>query len=250
MYIPGLIFILVLFIFQDRFKVISKSNQLSFNFVFYLLLGIASLVIYRTYSKAGAIALAVILILFAFMHKNRILLFMSCIVVFMIFFTESSGVYKRFERDLAIREQFGDYGKTLMFTGRVGLWEKNWDRFLYYQPIHKIFGYEGGMGTHSDYLRILLDNGIIGFILYLSILIMVFLKLMNGIKMKQDPFLWKIIVSALFSHISFVIISFGLTPSLQVDIQWFHWGIVGIALTKMRDLEKSIKSTDSVWKMK
>lgn len=226
------IFILILFFYHKKFK--GGINSL----IFYLLLGLNSLLIYRTYSKSAAITLVVILILFTIYSKRKILLFFVSVVIFGIFFSESSGVYKRIQFDLEVREKFGEYGETLMFTGRVGIWERNWNRYLSYKPLQKLIGYSTA-GAHNDFLRVLLDNGFLGLILYIAILAAIFIKLFNFLRLETDEFYKNLLFIALLSQVSFILTCFGTTPSLYTDYQWFHWGLVGIALTQVKNRQNN-----------
>ncbi len=231
----GIIFVLILLFYFSKIR----RNQ---NFFFlYLLLGLSILVVYRTYSRWGMISLAVFLILYSIYYKRKIVMIISFLLIFFVFFQTKSGIYARFETEMSTREKFGD---RLMFTGRVGLWEKNWDEYINdYVPFQKLIGYRSLGNPHNDFIRILMDYGLIGLMLYVSLLTAIFLKLLKNILPGSDKsFLTKRLIFITFlSHIAFIIISFALTPSLWTDYQWFHWGLVGITLKRIHDSE--IKQT-------
>ncbi|MGB3478343.1 MAG: hypothetical protein WBB67_04200 [bacterium] len=224
---PGLILILMLFFFSEKFDSRGK------NILFYVLLAVAAFLIYRTYSRWGAFAVVSYFIVYSFYKKSKKLLIASLGLTIMIFFTAQSGIYKRFEHEAKVREKFGD---RLMLTGRIGIWERNWIEYLNYSYLQKLIGYKTIGNVHNDFIRILLDYGFLGFMLYTSILVMILITLLKNLQENKDKTRRKLIFIGMLSHISFIIMSFGLTPSLFTDYQWFHWGIIGIALKKRTDL--------------
>jgi O-antigen ligase len=229
-YMAAIIFVLLIFLYHNTIR--RRYTQV----LFYACLALASFVIYRTYSKIAALILSVIMMIYSIRTRSRLFLLCTLILIIAIFFTASSGIYKRIERDITVREQFGD---RIMFTGRVGLWRENIDSFMKYSLLNKLIGHET-FGVHNDFLRILLDNGILGFIIYTSLLIAITAKIMNGLKFQADPFTADLIFIAFLSHIAFVIISFGLTPTQYTDYQWFHWGFLGIAMRRIYMYEREM----------
>lgn len=225
----GLIFTLIILFYNKGFE--NRTKKL----LFYILLGLSSFIIYRTYSKAAAIMLAVVLILYAIYYRRKLILIFSAVIVVIIFFSESSGVYKRVEYDILAREKWGD---RLMLSGRVGIWQRNLDRYISYTPLHKFIGHET-FGAHNDYLRVLLDYGFVGLILYVAILVYVLLKLLSLLKYITIQFYKKLIFIAFLSQICFIINCFATNPSLYTDYQWFHWGLIGLAFVNAN--RKNIK---------
>ncbi len=226
---PALILILIIFFYFKRFQ----ARRMTI--AFYVLLGVSSLVIYRTYSRWGTFALAIFLIVFSIYYRRRILMIVSFFVVFLIFFSEQSGIYKRFEHEAVITGKFGD---KLRFTGRYGIWQRNLAQYINYRPLYKLFGYTASGNPHNDFLRILLDYGLAGLILFVALLVSILIKLYRNIHSNKDFLTTRLIFIAFLSHLAYIAISFGLTPSLWTDYQWFHWGLVGMALKRIHDLEK------------
>jgi hypothetical protein len=93
----------------------------------------------------------------------------------------SERVSKLVEKDVEVYE--GKADTKFMLHGRVGRWELMLENFFSQNPAAVLFGYPFsfevpynmvGVAPHNDFLRILFFTGIIGFVLYLSVLFLIY----------------------------------------------------------------------------
>lgn len=84
--------------------------------------------------------------------------------------------------------QFQIFGKNL-FTGRQEIWNNMFD-LLNESPLNWLFGIgshqtlraEGSMNVHNNYFAVLVNSGVIGFVLYYGFLMTVFVRAARGIR--------------------------------------------------------------------
>jgi O-antigen ligase len=93
-------------------------------------------------------------------------------------------------------------------------------------------------GGHNDYLRILINAGILGLIAYLVLLIAIGLGVMRNLTKHRNP----LNLMALIIYCAWMIDTLGLTPGLYPNYQWYVWGFIGIALKGVTGLHDESRS--------
>jgi O-antigen ligase len=159
----------------------------------------------------------------------------ALIILFVPIFSRDSQKVFRSEIDQGFKEGTLE---SKPFRGRLYYWQRAF-RYFRRQPILvKIFG-SGvtGMKVDNDYIRILVDNGIVGFLLYI-VLLSGTLVLIGAQFFQTKNTIFLISGIAL---ITLSLMSMGAHPSLIPNFQWFTWGTIGFAMGKTHN-EKSPQS--------
>ena len=102
-------------------------------------------------------------------------------------------------------------------------------------PINKAFGMEKGVvNPENDYLRVLWDNGIVGFIVYVALLAVTAIMLIRQYLQNKDP----IVILGICILVMYMLHSIGSYPMLYPAFQWLMWGVIGFVLAERKSREK------------
>ena len=82
----------------------------------------------------------------------------------------------------------------------------------------------------NDYLRVLWDNGIIGFLIFISLLACTFYFLVNRYSLMGNS----LVLAGIIVFIMYLINSLGSYPMLNPAFQWFVWGIIAIQFPRKK----------------
>lgn len=97
--------------------------------------------------------------------------------------------------------------------------------------INKLFGAKKSIGDpENDYLRVLWDNGIIGFIAFIVLLGLTGYLFIHKYAKNKDP----AILMGILIFIMYLLSSIGSYSMYYPNLQWFMWGTVGFILSKNR----------------
>ena len=137
---------------------------------------------------------------------------------------------KTFDNEINYFTQ-GSETKEMVFRGRLHRWEMGMISFNTLPIINKLFGAKKSIGNpENDYLRVLWDNGIIGFIAFIVLLGLTgYLLIRKYVKNKHPVILMGILIFTMF-----LISSIGSYTMYYPNFQWFMWGMVGFILSKDR----------------
>ena len=80
--------------------------------------------------------------------------------------------------------------------------------------------------SENDFLRVLWDNGVIGFLVYLALLGVTGYSLVKKYLHYKDP----IVILAICIFTAYLIHSIGFYPMLYPAFQWLMWGVIGFVL--------------------
>jgi hypothetical protein len=207
----------------------SRTFKLMKRVIIYLTILISTAMIYKCYSKAGWITLfAIFLIWFVLQRKfifASIFVLISVIILFVNPFTKD--FQKTFDNEINYFIH-GSNTKEMVFRGRLNRWETGMDDFNSLPVINKLFGAKKLIGhPENNYLRILWDNGIIGFIVFLFLLGLTGYLLIRKYVKNKDP----VILMGILVFIMFFISGIGSYSMHYPNLQWFMWGTTGFVLS-------------------
>ena len=95
--------------------------------------------------------------------------------------------------------------------------------------INKLFGANKSIGNpENDYLRVLWQNGIFGFLSYISLLCLTGYFLISRYAGTKEV----VILMGILVFIVFLVNSIGSYAMYYPNLQWFMWGMVGLILPK------------------
>lgn len=230
------IVILTVLLLQISFS----STKFKFLHILITLCGIVCL--YFTYVRAIWIALAISLIIMALIERKiRKLLFVFSIVILLFF---SEGIANRFQ-DISQQPKKG----TSSLEFRFIIAEQLIKNAL---PHHVIIG--SGIGTsedvagrftdfqnlpHNDYLRVLLETGVLGLITY-GIFLLSFLKFIIKRLLKKNWFSLNVGFGGIFIY--YLVASFGQNCFTAISASGYIFCLMGLAV-KINELPEKTKKT-------
>jgi O-antigen ligase len=146
------------------------------------------------------------------------------------FVAHSALVMGRFDKELQV-DEWARRNPELM-GGRVGIWEDRWANFTSAEPFDQLFGLGNGAAgaVHNDYLRILIDNGLFGSVVYFVTLVFAGKKLISIYRSEHTGLRKDLSLVGLLTLVNILVMSVSLWPSLYPNVQWFFWGFVGVVV--------------------
>ena len=201
-----------------------------FRMMAFIMLIVSIAMIYKCYSKAGWITLVVCFFIWFLLRKKYILASLVPVITAIILFVNpfAKDFQKTFQNEISYTID-GQVNREMIFRGRLNRWEMGMNDFNSLPIINKFFGAKKSIGDpENDYLRVLWDNGIIGFIAFLILLGLTgYLLIRKYAKNKHSVILMGILI-----FIMFLIHSIGSYAMYYPNLQWFMWGMVGFILSK------------------
>jgi len=146
----------------------------------------------------------------------------------------------RFQGDIAALsnlDQEGSDALKKLGNNRVANWSSAIESNLSRHPIEVLFGNFSGGLAHSDYIDVLARNGIVGLIIYVTMLLL-FLKLLRrNIKRNKGE---AIHVFAFSLLLLYIIYAFPFRPLLYTTTAWYMWILIAFSIVadKKNQLEK------------
>jgi O-antigen ligase len=132
--------------------------------------------------------------------------------------------FERLEEGVRAGDPFAN---RQMFSGRMGLWQKAWAEFQEAGTLQKLFGL-GISGSHSTYVHLLVQIGVVGLLLYLSFHGWIVSELMRlpGNDVARTL--------AILAVLWILLIGVSLTMVWFTSLQWFVYILVGAVLNDSR----------------
>lgn len=185
--------------------------------------------IYKCYSKAGWITLATILLIWFLLRKKYILAsivpVISAIIIFINPFAKDFQKTFQNEIDYFIH---GSNTKEMVFRGRLSRWERGMDDFNSLPVINKLFGAKKSIGNPENaYVRVLWDVGVIGFVVFVTLLGLTCYLIISKYMRNKTP----ILLMSILIFVMFLVNSIGEYPMFFPGLQWFMWGTTGFILS-------------------
>ena len=222
-------------------------NRLIYLISIFLLLIIA----YLSYARTGWLGVFVELSLFIYFLENTkakivLICFSFCILSVLYFYHELDPILNKFQDVWFFLNHLdkvwndNSYKITHLFTGRWGMWRANLKTFLNFNPLAILFG--SGIGTaafiaqqagiyvkeaHNAYICLLIDFGLINFILLSMLMIFMFIRSIKMLKAKNKFLIyagksWFILLCA------YSVLGIGTHIFYHVSISvWMFWAICG-----------------------
>jgi O-antigen ligase len=215
-----------------------------------LLLGYAlvcGVVLFKVYSKAGFITIAFAAMAWVVIGRNYLwpsLLVVSALVANVVL---DDVVVKELQTSFAKETRVVEEGQlhATAFGGRFGMWQRQWATWADQDALSRLLGSGEGTGAkgggHSDYIRALMQTGLVGVLTYVALLIATGVALTKKIMRRRTPLL----LVALVVYVGWLVETIGFTPSVYTNFQWYTWGFIGLALVGVRGLDDPARTADA-----
>ncbi|MBA7536527.1 hypothetical protein ES705_28791 [subsurface metagenome] len=198
----------------------------------FIMLIVSIAMVYKCYSKTGWITLVTILFVWFLVRKKIIQTILILVIVAIILLVNpfAKDFQKTFQTEISYTIN-GQANKEMVFRGRLSRWETGMNDFNSLPIINKLFGAKKSIGDpENDYLRVLWDNGIIGFIAFIVLLGLTGYLFIHKYAKNKDP----AILMGILIFIMYLLSSIGSYSMYYPNLQWFMWGTVGFILSKNR----------------
>lgn len=203
-----------------------KFSLINVGLLFMIVVGIA--MVYTCYSKAGWITLFVCFFLWFILRKQiwqtSLVTIAAAIIVFVNPFAADFQKTFRNEIDYFVDDSAS---KEEVFRGRLTRWETGMADFSKLPLSQILFGAEKLIGNPENlYFRVLWDNGIVGFIIYIVLLCLTGYLLISKYTKSKEP----VVLAGILAYILYLLHSVGSNPMFKPNFQWFVWGMIGFVL--------------------
>lgn len=169
------------------FEIVDKSNPLFIRFVAVIVFFTISIAMITTASRGALLALGAGVVVYTLFTNTGISskIIVSVLVVSFLLFLQSQEYFELLEARLMADDGTG--------SGRTEIWQTKIDRFFALgNPLHILFGYgyEGGrrlgysrvVGFHNDFIAAMVEYGIVGLLLLISLFVLLIKKVSNKSK--------------------------------------------------------------------
>lgn len=197
-------------------------------------LAISTVVMVRVYSKAAFLTFALWVLCWTILRRQFAVLAVLSIAGLLVTTYYAGDLLNQigtlFHKELGFLS--GKVEGKLTFQGRWFGWVEmmnEWERL----PAMSQWFSSGKMatGAHNDFLQMLFHGGIVGLVMYLSLLIVIGVRIVKNLLVKAD----ELAVAALMVYLMWLIDSIGLVPSAYPSEQWLVWGLIGMSLRMRAD---------------
>jgi len=200
---------------------------------------VSMVVMIGAYSKAGIVSLLMWVTSWTVLRKKIIALFLiiTCAAFLGTYYTSSiiANITQVFHKEIGALG--GSVKVERTFAGRWYGWGQMISRWEEFSWLKKVFGSgEVALGAHNDYLQILFHGGLLGLVLYLSLLCAMGFRIASNLRNKIDP----MSIAALMLFLMWLVDTIGLVPSSYPGYQWFVWGMIGLSF-RLREEEDRLR---------
>jgi len=209
-------------------------------------LAVSTLVMVRVYSKAAMLTCGLWVLCWTILRRQFIVLAVLAVVGLLIITFYAGGFVEKigtlFHKEIGFFS--GQVQKEQTFQGRWFGWMDMMNKWERLPPLSQLFGSgEIATGAHNDFLQMLFHGGIVGLIMYLSMLVVIGVRIGRNLLAKVD----EMAVAALMLYLMWVIDAVGLVPSAFPPEQWLVWGVVGLSFRMRADeaLQQSIETPEA-----
>ena len=196
---------------------------------------VSLLVLFRAYTKAGFVILAVWTLVWTVLQRKFVSLAAIVVALFVVNAATGNRVFQdvqtAFSKEIAASEGTGE--TRYILSGRMVVWEDYWDRWKRGGFFVQFFGSGFSAGSaHNDYLRVLVSGGIVGLFAYVLLLLAIGFKVGRLVLREINP----LSVMAVMIYLMWIIDTVGLVPGIYPGYQWYVWGMIGLALRGVEGL--------------
>ncbi len=197
-------------------------------------LAISTVVMVRVYSKAALLTFALWVLCWTILRRQFAVLALLGIAGLLITTYYAGDLMDQigtlFNKELGFVS--GKVEGKMTFQGRWFGWMEmmaEWERL---PPMSQLFSSgKLAIGAHNDFLQMLFHGGIVGLAMYLSLLIVIGVRIVRNLLAKAD----EMAVAALMMFLMWLIDAIGLVPSAYPAEQWLIWGVIGMSLRMRAD---------------
>lgn len=200
-----------------------------FRMMAFIMLIVSIAMIYKCYSKAGWITLVTILFIWFLLRRKYILAGLIPVITVIILFVNpfAKDFQKTFSNEINYVTHADNTGERV-FRGRLSRWGIGMQRFMELPVINRLFGAKKSIGNpENDYLRVLWQNGILGFSSYMTLLCLTGYFLISRYAGTKEV----VILMGILVFIVFLISGIGSYSMYYPSLQWFMWGLTGLVLS-------------------
>jgi len=208
--------------------------------VLYLVYGaICGVVIFKIYSKAALVTMALWVIIWSVGNRKYSLLVYCVLAVMVLNVVTGNRILEEvgnvFFKETAVFD--GQMHTDRLLSGRIISWKEYLDKFFGASLFNQLFGLGASWGGgHNDYLRALISSGVIGLMAYLLLLASTGLMVTRRMLESRSP----LTIMAVMIYVGYVLDTIGLAPGLYTGYQWYAWGYMGLAIHGVSGLDEDI----------
>jgi len=211
----------------------------AFKKLFLLILGAScSIAIYYCYSKSATFMFLLWAVTWILLKRKFFLLLLLPLVILVANFAMDNRIFDMvgaiFQQDVGVIS--GTVEGRYLFQGRLSGWTRTLENFFDASFVNQLFGM-GSMayGAHNDYLRVLVSNGIFGFVIYMLMLVFAGMKIVARVLLNASP----LNVMALMLYLMWIVDAIGTVVGMYPETQWLVWGMIVLAFKGVDGLEES-----------
>jgi hypothetical protein len=198
-------------------------------------LAISTVVMMRVYSKAAILTFALWVLCWTILRRQFAVLAVLAVAGLLITTYFAGDLIDQigtlFNKELGFVS--GKVEGKMTFQGRWFGWVEmmgEWERL---PAMSQLFSSgKIAIGAHNDFLQMLFHGGIVGLVMYLSLLIVIGVRIGRNLLAKAD----EMAVAALMVFLMWLIDAIGLVPSAYPAEQWLIWGLIGMSLRMRADV--------------
>lgn len=214
--------------YRDMLQYLKNKVSLR-SILLYSMVVISVIIVYKCYSKAGWITLGAIFFIWFLLQKKYIFTALVPVIAAIIIFVNpfAKDFQKTFQNEI---DYFlhGTDTKDIVFRGRLNRWVIGMEDFGTLPGINILFGANRFIGSPENaYVRTLWDSGMIGLVVFLTLLGLTGYLLISKYVKNKNPF----ILTGILIFVMFLVNSIGEHPMFFPSLQWFMWGTTGFILS-------------------
>ena len=197
-------------------------------------LAISTVVMVRVYSKAALLTFALWVLCWTILRRQFAVLAVFGIAGLLVTTYYADNLIDQigtlFHKELGFVS--GKVEGKMTFQGRWFGWVEmmtEWERL---PAMSQLFSSgKIATGAHNDFIQMLFHGGVVGLVIYLSLLIVIGVRIVRNLFAKVD----EMAVAALMVFLMWLIDAVGLVPSAYPAEQWLIWGLIGLSLRMRAD---------------
>jgi len=210
--------------------------------IFFLLIFLTAVGIFSSGSRTAIVGalFGLFLTLFIYLIKTRklkaLFLVLAIIVVFVIIIFL---LRERVDRSILTGGAVWNPQNVLagLKAGRVSVWQDQLDAFFQKNPINIFLGLGKSIGgmmihdeSHNQYVRNLIETGVIGSFSFFMLIFVILKKAWQGFLLKKNNFLEALSAGLLISTISMLIVSVAVEAFMVVKVAEIYWFFVALTM--------------------
>ncbi len=197
-------------------------------------LALSTVVMVRVYSKAAMLTFAIWVLCWTILRRQFAVLAVLAVAGLLIttyFAGDLIGqIGTLFHKELGFVS--GKVDGKMTFQGRWFGWVEMMSEWERLPTMSQLFSSgKIATGAHNDFLQMLFHGGIVGLVIYLTLLIVIGVRIGRNLLAKAD----EMAVAALMVFLMWLIDAVGLVPSAYPAEQWLIWGLIGMSLRMRAD---------------